>query len=484
MSTLADSPAIRRLADWDATRLESLVGDYGSPLYALDLERVRENYRRLAAAFPDAEIMYAVKANALGDVLETLHEEGAGLECASAGEVKRALAAAEASDRGGGSGADIHYTAVNPPARDLDWVVDAWEDHPELTITVGAEDTIDRLEERGYDGRLCLRVNPGIDAGHHEKVKTGAAAKFGVPIERAVDVLADAADRGFDVVGVHAHVGSGVSSDQLDDHRAFVARMGDLAREVNEALLASESRTGSEATRETSEALDGSLEFVDVGGGFGVPYREDEAPLDLEAVAEATREALGEVDARLTIEPGRYFVADAGVLLTEVNTVKEARDTLAVGVDAGMTTLLRPAMYDAYHPIRNLTADIEAETDEPSDSGRETVPQTIAGPICESGDVFCSDRELPASRRADVLAIGNAGAYGYEMANQYNSRPRPASVVIDGDGDDAVRLARRRETFDDVTRVETNAADPTIENPSRNRNADTNREAHNDHDIR
>ncbi|ADB59687.1 diaminopimelate decarboxylase [Haloterrigena turkmenica DSM 5511] len=466
MSTLADSPAIRRLADWDATRLESLVGDYGSPLYALDLERVRENYRRLASAFPDAEIMYAVKANALDEVLETLHEEGAGLECASAGEVKRALAAIESSDRSDGSGADVHYTAVNPPARDLDWVVDAWEDHPELTITVGAEDTIDRLEERGYDGRLCLRVNPGIDAGHHEKVKTGAAAKFGVPIERAVDVLTNAADRGFDVVGVHAHVGSGVSSDQLDDHRAFVARMGELATDVD-------------------EALEGDLEFVDVGGGFGVPYRESEAPLDLEAVAEATREALGDVDARLTIEPGRYFVADAGVLLTEVNTIKEARDTLAVGVDAGMTTLLRPAMYDAYHPIRNLTADREAdssdETRNSADTGRETVPQTIAGPICESGDVFCSDRELPASRRTDVLAIGNAGAYGYEMANQYNSRPRPASVVIDGDD---VRLARRRETVDDVTRPETSATDPTTADASRNRNADADREAHNDHDIR
>ncbi|WP_339104639.1 diaminopimelate decarboxylase [Haloterrigena salinisoli] len=454
MSTLADSPAVRRLADWDVTRLESLVGDYGSPLYVLDVERVRENYRRLAAAFPDAEIMYAVKANALGDVLEALHEEGAGLECASAGEVKRALAATESSDRSDASGADVHYTAVNPPARDLDWVVDAWEEYPDLTITVGAADTIDRLEERGYDGRLCLRVNPGIDAGHHEKVKTGAAAKFGVPIERAVDVLADAADRGFDVVGIHAHVGSGVSSDQLDDHRQFVARMGELAREV-------------------SEALDGDLEFVDVGGGFGVPYREDEAPLDLEAVAEATREALGDVDARLTIEPGRYFVADAGVLLTAVNTVKEARDTLAVGVDAGMTTLLRPAMYDAYHPIRNLTADIDVDSsDEPvesADTGRETVPQTIAGPICESGDVFCTDRQLVASERGDVLAIGNAGAYGYEMASQYNSRPRPASVVVDGDD---VRLARRRETFDDVTRLETN----------RSRPADADREAHNDDD--
>ncbi|RZV12453.1 diaminopimelate decarboxylase [Natrinema hispanicum] len=420
MTDAGASPSVRRLSAWDAAELQTLVDDYGSPLYVLDLERVRQNYRRLAAAFPEADILYAVKANALGAVLSALREEGAGLECASAGEVQRALAA-------GASGSEVHYTAVNPPARDLDWIVDTWADHPELTVTAGSEDTIDRLADRGYDGRLCLRVNPGIGAGHHEKVQTGAAAKFGVPAERAVDVLEDAADRGFDVVGIHSHVGSGVSNDQLDAHREFVARMGDLAREVSEEV--------------------GDLEFVDVGGGFGVPYHEDEAPLDLESVAEATREALGEVDARLAIEPGRYFVADAGVLLTDVNTVKAARDTTVVGVDAGMTTLIRPAMYDAYHPIRNLTGDLDADE-------REIVPQTVAGPICESGDVFCADRELPATERGDTLAIGNAGAYGYEMANQYNSRPRPASVVCE-DGD--IRLARRRETVDYVTRPEREA---------------------------
>ncbi|SEH12590.1 diaminopimelate decarboxylase [Natronorubrum sediminis] len=457
MTALVESPPIRRLADWDPTRLESLAQDYGSPLYVLDLERVRENYRRLESAFPDAEILYAVKANALGDVLETLRAEGAGLECASAGEVERALAASESVAGNGATGANVHYTAVNPPARDLEWVVDAWEEYPDLTITVGAEDTIDRLEERGYDGRLCLRVNPGIGAGHHEKVQTGAAAKFGVPAERAVDVLADAASRGFDVVGIHAHVGSGVSSDQLDDHREFVSRMGDLARDVNKALEG-----------------DGGLEFVDVGGGFGVPYREEDQPLDLEAVGDATRDALGDVDARLTIEPGRYFVADAGVLLTAVNTVKEARDTLAVGVDAGMTALLRPAMYDAYHPIRNLTAAIEGEQYGASDNGggRETVAQTIAGPICESGDVFCENRHLPVSERTDVLAIGNAGAYGYEMANQYNSRPRPASIVLEGED---VRLVRQRETLEDVTRLEREARDSE---PS------ANHETHAEHDTR
>ncbi|WP_254522778.1 diaminopimelate decarboxylase [Natrinema caseinilyticum] len=427
MTDAAVSPPVRRLSDWDAAELESLADEYETPLYVLDLERVRENYRRVDAAFPDAEILYALKANALGDVLRALREEGAGLECASAGEAQRALEA-------GATGADVHYTAVNPPARDLDWVVDAWADHPELTVTAGSEDTISRLADRGYDGRLCLRVNPGIGAGHHAKVRTGAAAKFGVPAERAVDVLEDATERDFDVVGIHAHVGSGVSSDQLAAHREFVARMGDLARRVDAAI-----------------GGDG-LEFVDVGGGFGVPYHEDEEPLDLESVAEATREAIGEIDARLAVEPGRYFVADAGVLLTGVNTVKRARETTVTGVDAGMTTLLRPAMYDAYHPIRNLTADVDTDGVDSSDAAvREPIPQTVAGPICESGDVFCSDRDLPASERGDVLAIGNAGAYGYEMASQYNSRPRPASVVLDGD---AVFLSRRRETVDDVTRLE------------------------------
>ncbi len=412
------NPPVRRLEAWDAPSLRGLVEEYDTPLYVLDIDRVRENARRLESAFPDAEILYAAKANALGAVLETLLSAGVGIECASAGELERALAA-------GASGSEVHYTAVNPPGRDLDLAVSRAEEYPDLTIIAGAQDTIDRLEDRGYDGRLGLRVNPGIGAGHHEKVRTGSDAKFGVPSDRAVETLADAAERGFDVVGIHAHVGSGVSADALEDHREFVARMGELAREVESEV--------------------GDLEFLDVGGGFGVPYRAEEGPLDVAAVAEATREAVGEVGARLTIEPGRYFLADAGVLLTRVNTVKEAPEATVVGVDAGMTTLLRPAMYDAYHPVRNVSADA---------GERERRPQTITGPICESSDVFCEGRELPESDRGDLLAIGNAGAYGYEMASQYNSRPRPASVALEGG---EVRLTRSREAIADVTRPERTA---------------------------
>ena len=407
MSSPDDNPPVRRLADWSDDRLEALADEHGTPLYVIDLRRVRENYRRLAGAFPDADVHFAAKANTSKAVLETLEGEDASIECASAGETVRAFDAGFGGER-------IHYTAVNPPGADLDRVVELADERPELTITVGAEDTIDRLTERGYDGRLCLRVNPGIGAGHHEKVRTGADAKFGVPYDRAAGLLESVADD-FDVVGIHAHAGSGISGDDLGNHRELVTRMGELAR-----------------------TIDLPLEFVDVGGGFGVPYRPDDSPLDLESVAEATRDALGDTNATLVVEPGRYLVADAGVLLTRVNTVKDTPETTLVGVDAGMTTLVRPALYDSYHHIRTLGKD------------GHPVESTVAGPICESSDTF-GTHSLSDPTRGDLLGIGNAGAYGYEMASQYNSRPRPAVVVVDGD---RTAVSHRRETLADVTATE------------------------------
>jgi diaminopimelate decarboxylase len=410
-------PSVRRLADWDAADLVALAEEYETPLYVIDRDRVAENCARLREAFPDADVSYAVKAHTGQAVLRTVREAGLDAECASAGEVERAFDAGFTGDR-------IRYTAVNPPGRDLDRVVERWREHPDLTITVGAADTVERLRDRGFDGRLCVRANPGVGAGHHEKVQTGANAKFGIPIERVPD-LAEAWAPEFDLVGVHAHAGSGISGEDLDAHRELVSRMGDLAREVGSRV--------------------GGIEFVDVGGGFGVPYREEEPPLDLDAVAAATRDALGDTRATLSVEPGRYVVADAGVLLTRVNTVKEARDATVVGVDAGMTTLLRPAMYDAYHAIRNLSAVLDG------DGSRETTPVTVAGPICESADVLCEQRPLPRPGRGEILAVGNAGAYGYEMSNTYNSRPRPAEVARSGT---TVRLARRREAIPDLTELE------------------------------
>jgi len=412
---MTTSPQVRRLADWDAERLRAVADEHGTPTYVLDRDRVRENAERLLAAFPDADVAYAVKANTTAPVLETVADAGLDAECASAGEVRRALDAGFPPE-------DVRYTAVNPPARDLEYVRDLDVD---LVVTVGARDTLDRLRERGYEGRVCVRVNPGVGAGHHEKVATGADAKFGVPYDRAVEV-ADTVrgDDALALVGWHAHVGSGVSGEDLSAHRELVARLAALAREA-------------------------PVEFVSVGGGLGVPYREAEAPLDLDTVADATRDAF-DCGARLAIEPGRYLVADAGVLLARVNTVKPTPETTVVGVDAGMTDLLRPAMYDAHHAVRSLAPDA---------GDRDRVICEISGPICETADVLGRDRSLPAPRRGDPLAVGNAGAYGYEMASNYNSRPRPAVVAVGGvstadERDDEGRLAVRRETMADLTRLE------------------------------
>ncbi|MFC4358722.1 diaminopimelate decarboxylase [Halobium salinum] len=456
--------AVRRLDDWDPARLVGLAEEYDTPLYVTDLDRVRENCARLRAAFPDADVRYAAKAHTGRAVLETVRDAGLDAECASAGEVRRALDAGFPAER-------VHYTAVNPPAVDLDAVVAWWADggdeengHDGLTVTVGAADTVDRLRERGYDGRLCVRVNPGVGAGHHEKVRTGADAKFGVPHDRAADLVADAEDD-FDVVGIHAHAGSGITGeDDLAAHRELVRRMGDLARDV---------------------VADGTdLEFVDVGGGFGVPYREDEPALDLGSVAAATREALGDVDATLAVEPGRYVVADAGALVTRANTLKTTEETTVVGVDAGMTTLLRPAMYDAYHALRNLTAAVEAEAAgtesgaESGDAGRDpnrvAIPATVTGPICESSDVLCEDRPLARPDRGDLLAVGNAGAYGYEMSSTYNSRPRPAEVALEGG---RARLVRRRERLSELTDLEVTTDEPTGSDRSDRSDADTDRDS-------
>ncbi|QIO22296.1 diaminopimelate decarboxylase [Haloarcula sp. JP-L23] len=407
-----DSPPVRRLADWDHDRLGRLAAEHGTPLYVLDVDRVAENYERFASAFPDAHVMYAAKAHTGRAVLSKLLETGADIECAAWGELQRAIDAGADPDT-------LQYTAVNPPDRDLDYAVDLAEDHPGLTITGGARDTFDRLEARGYDGRVAIRVNPGIGTGHHEKVATGKDAKFGIPYEQVPEVAEDVAER-FDLVGIHAHAGSGVLHDDLDDHCRAIGKVADMGRQIETEVT--------------------PLEFVDFGGGFGVPYREDEEPLDMQVVGEKVRDAVGELDAQIKLEPGRYVVADAELILTEVNTVKETPAATVVGVDASLATLIRPAMFGSYHPIRNVTAP-----------DREADPVSVGGPCCTSADVFCTDRPIARPEREDLLAIGNAGAYGYELANQFHSQPRPAEVAIEGG---ETRVVRERETLDDVTSLE------------------------------
>ena len=401
--------AVRRVIEWPTERLEAVAEDVGTPAYVIDLGRIRENLERFQAAFPEAGIHYAVKANAGAAVLETLADAGIGAEAASAGEYQRALEA-------GFAPGDLLYTPVNPPARDLDAVLAGGADL--LAITVGSIDTVERLAARGYGGDVSIRIHPETGAGHGEDVATGADAAFGVALDRVDQAVESVEDAGMELVGLHAHAGSGMLDGDLPAHREVVQRLAAVAAD-----------------------LDHTLDFVDVGGGFGVPYRFEEEPLDLEAAAAATREALEGIDADLRVEPWRYLVADACVLLTRVNTIKPDGEAVIAGVDAGMTDLLRPALYDAYHPIAQVGPD----------GTRDGALVTVTGPICESTDVLAERRELPRPRRGDLLAVGMTGAYGIEMASQYNSRPRPPVVAFDGE---TTRTVRRRERVEDIVLTE------------------------------
>ena len=314
---------------------------------------------------------------------------------------------------------------MNPPAAALDRACAVAEDDPGFVVTAGAADTVDRLADRDFAGGVLVRVNPGVGAGHHEKVVTGTNPKFGVPAARLDAVLERTVAAGLDLRGIHAHVGSGMLGDDRDAYERFCRRMRSFVRDAPVVV-----------------------ETVDLGGGFGVPYRADDPPLDVGAIAETVRDTFSDLDVDLVVEPGRYVVADAGVLLGRVNTVKATPDRVVIGTDVGMTTLLRPALYDAYHPLR-VVVDGGAEL-----ATRPEARCLVGGPICESSDVLADDRHLPRPERGDLLAVGNAGAYGYEMALQFHSQPRPAAVAIE---DDEVRLVRRREDVTDVTATEVGA---------------------------
>lgn len=394
----------RSISDWSYEQLVDIANEHGTPSYVVDFNRIRQNYNRLSSAFPYADIYYAAKANTSGSILKTLVKLGAGIECVSAGELHRAMLSHAPSNK-------LLYTAVNPPDFDLKFSSSL----PDITINIGSHDTLDRLSNLDYTGRICLRINTGSGAGHHKYVATGSDAKFGFSPEQALDLLSDISPNKFNIVGIHAHAGSGMSSDDLEVHQSLCSTLGNIAR---------------------SSPID--LEFIDIGGGFGVPYHPNDLPLDIFEISAAALDSIGATNAKIIIEPGRYLVADAGILLTRINTIKSTQSNTIIGVDAGMHTLIRPALYGSFHDIKNITS---------TNKGPDLSNVTITGPICESADILGVDMTLENSSIDDILAIGNAGAYGESMESQYNSFPRSATVAIDGNN---TALIRERETLEDL----------------------------------
>lgn len=390
--------------------LTDIAGRVGTPVYVYDAAIIRERYRRLTDALRDVphRIHYAVKANGNLSVLAVLRSLGAGADIGSAGELARALAARFPPS-------DIVFSGAGKTRAELRAALQAGAG----VVNVEAGDEVTALAEltagEGVRASVALRVNPDIAVETHPYTRTGELGmKFGVPCEEVPSLArAVAAAPSLELIGLAAHVGS-----QVLDPAPF-RRVAELLVGLGRALR--------------DDGHD-RLQVLDVGGGLGIGYAAGEADLDAGRYAAAVGEPIHRAGFRLVVEPGRYLVGPAGVLLTRALYCKRSGARRFVIADAGMTDLLRPSHYDAYHDVTVIAED----------AGRRPIEIVdIVGPACESGDFLALDRALPAVSPGDLLAIHDAGAYGFVMASNYNARLRPAEVLVDG-GRWAV--VRERET--------------------------------------
>lgn len=405
-----------------ARALRALADRFGTPLYVYDRREIEARADALKAAFagrfPRLRIHYAVKANTNVALIGLLHARGIEAEVVSEGEIFLARKA-------GVPPAEILFTSSSKGPGEISGAV---RDGIILNI-----DSVDELEQASAEAarqkktaRISFRVNPGVDPDTFHKVNTGITeSKFGVHLEGGIALAAyrrAVSLPGLRVVGLHAHVGS-----QIVDPAGHL--------ETLRRLLA--------FALELKRTLGISLAFVDAGGGIGIPYEDGQSVMSPDDLASALQpvwregiRALGE-EPELWIEPGRWFVGPAGYLLTRVNTVKRTPVRVFLNVDAGFNTLLRPSMYGAHHRVRVV--------------GRSDLVETVdvAGDVCETGDLLAEGRRLPRAEAGDLLVFLDAGAYGFSMTSEYNARPLPAEVLVDGD--DAL-VIRHRGTFDDLLR--------------------------------
>ena len=401
---------------FDGVSAKELAEKFDTPLYVISETRIRENYKRLYNAlsrnYQKIRIYYAAKANSNLSVLKILETEGAHLDAVSPGEVFMALTTGFPPER-------ILFTGTSVRNDELKFLADS-----NVTVNVDSLSQLDRLLNMAVPNVLSVRVNPEIGAGHHSHVITaGKDSKFGLWEEDTLKAYKTAKKAGVKRFGIHMHVGSGVL-----DAEPFVLAL--------EKLLS--------IAKKVHDKTKVEFEFVDMGGGLGVPYKPDEAELDLTLFSDKvlslfksriSKYGLGEPF--FCVEPGRYIVSDASVLLTSVNTMKITSFKKFVGVDAGFNTLIRPTMYGSYHHVLvvNKLGSPEKET------------YDVVGPICESGDALARDRRLPKIEEGDLLAVLNAGAYGFAMSSQYNARPRAAEVLVKNG---KCTLVREREQLDDL----------------------------------
>jgi diaminopimelate decarboxylase len=409
---------------------------FGTPLYLYSAGTILDHYRRLdeALAGLDHLICYAVKANSNRAVLRFLRDAGAGFDIVSGGELFRALKA-------GADSGKCTFAGVGKSREEIEYALEQGV----YSFNIESEAELDYINQiasaKNQRAPIALRVNPDVEAQTHQYISTGKSEnKFGIALERAAQVYERASKMpSITVRGVQMHIGS-----QITEAAPFVAAIEKIAPLVSE--LKSKY----------------AIEFFSVGGGLGIAYKSSVAsgsgdwwtsqrshPLTIQQYVDAILPPLTRLGLRILLEPGRLLVGNAGILLTRVRYLKETAQKKFAIIDAGMNDLIRPALYGSYHEI------VPVEDSSSSMSKNKTEKMDIVGPVCESGDFFAQDREMPELRAGDLLAVMSAGAYGFVMASNYNSRSLPAEALVRGD---KLALIRKRQTIDDLTRDE---VDPT-----------------------
>ena len=393
--------------------LSEIAGSVGTPFYVYSHGALESAYRELDEAFSglDHLICYAVKANGNLAVLRALASFGAGADIVSVGELYRAM-------RAGFDPKKVVFAGVGKTEKEL--MAGLGERILLFNVESASElEHLDRLAGRhGKKARVALRVNPDVDADTHEHITTGRAFdKFGIPVDEAL-ALAERISgyKNVDLLGVHQHIGSQIT--KLAPFTESVEKSAALVEELK------------------TRGFD--IKYFNIGGGLGIRYKDEETPSPRDLV-DAVRPTLEATGTKILCEMGRFIAGAAGALITRVVYRKKSGEKDFIVADAGMNDLLRPSLYDAYHEVRAVKED------------GSVANADLVGPVCESGDYLARDRELPDAREGELLAVMRAGAYGFSMASNYNSRPRPAEVLV---RDDRWAIVRERESYADLIKGE------------------------------
>jgi diaminopimelate decarboxylase len=400
--------------------LKRIAHEVGTPAYIYSLATLKRHYKVFDQAFAKVPhiVCFSVKANSNLALLRTFANEGSGFDIVSGGELFRALKA-------GGDPKKIVFSGVGKKKEEIEYALATGV----LMFNVESEEELVTLNEiaagTGKKAPISLRVNPDVDPQTHPYISTGMKkAKFGIDIRKSLETYKKALSlSNIDVVGVDCHIGS-----QLTSVTPFVDALAKVREYLDRVLAGEMKKEGAQ------------IRYLDLGGGLGINYHDETPPLPAE-YAYAVVQGLEGLNITLILEPGRVIVGNAGILLTEVQYIKETDTKTFVIVDAGMNDLIRPALYGSYQVIQPVV-----------ENKAEKIVADVVGPICESGDFFAKDREIGRPKRGDLLAVMSAGAYGFTMASNYNSHPKPPEVLVDGE---QYYVVRKRESLDDLINGET-----------------------------